>query len=141
MKKRYLSALMIVCFISVFPGILNCQCVIGDCHVASRAIQTKAPHCHPEAAQTKREDTSRKECCGKCRIEKAAVFSNELLPASDIHHRNALAGIKSFSDFHSKLQPPSFFRGESPRPPPGFFVRHILNTTFSFRAPPQGRCF
>ena len=138
MKKSCWAIFIVVCLVSAFPGVLNCQCVDANCGSVPKAIQTNVPQCHPAAAQTKGVDHSRKECCGKCRIEKAAVLSNEFSPVSDVRHRETLAEMKFFADFHSKIQRPSFFQGEFPEGPTGFFGQHILNTTFSFRAPPQG---
>jgi len=129
---------MAVCVFSAFPSVLSCQCVDADCGSVPKSIQVKAPHCNPAAAHSEGRSSSNKECCGKCRIEKAAVLSNDLSPASDVRYRNTLAEIKSFADFHAKLQRTSFSKGEFPESPPGFFEQHILNTTFSFRAPPQG---
>jgi hypothetical protein len=136
--KKYLAVLMAVCVFSAFPSVLSCQCVDADCSSVPKSIQTKVTPCHPAAAPSRGRSNSNKECCGKCRIEKAAVLSNDLLPASDVRPRNTLAEIKSFADFRAKLQRPSFFQGEFPEAPPGFFEQHVLNITFSFRAPPQG---
>jgi hypothetical protein len=136
MKKKYLSVIMAVCVFSAFPTALSCQCVDADCSFVSKTIRAKVPRCHPPVSQTRGGNSSRQECCGKCQIEKAAVLSNGLSPVSDIRHRNTLVEIRSFADLGSQLQKPSFFQREFPESPPGFFAQHILNTTFSFRAPP-----
>ena len=143
MKKKYLSALMAVCLFSAFPSALNCQCMDTGCGFVSKAVRTNVPQCHPHpvAVHSKENGNSAKECCGKCRIEKTAVLSNEFSPLSDIRPGNTLEEIKSFADFYSKIQRPSFFQEGSAESPPGFFAEYILNTTFSFRAPPQGGCF
>jgi len=138
MKKKCLSFFIAMCVFNAFPGVLNCQCVDADCRSVPKAIQASVSQCHHAAVLAKGENPSHKECCGKCRIERAVVLSSELSPAGDIRSGNTLAEIESFADFHSKLQCPSFFQGEFPESPPGFFEQHILNTTFSFRAPPQG---
>jgi hypothetical protein len=139
MRKKYFSALMAACFLSVLLSAIDCQCVTADCSFIPRAIRAKTPQCHPAAAQTKKEDPfSHKGCCGKCQIEKAAVFSKEPLLTSDVRLKNTLVKITFFSDFHSGIQHPPFSQGEFFESPPGFFERYVLNTTFSFRAPPQG---
>ncbi|MDD5226424.1 MAG: hypothetical protein PHV97_04470 [Candidatus Omnitrophica bacterium] len=138
MKKKCLSALIALCVLSAFPSVLNCLCTTGDCGLASRSIQSKTPQCHHANAPSKTEDGSRKECCGKCRIEKAAVLSNELSPVHEVRLRNTSAEIQFFSDFHASIRHPTLFQGEFFGSPPGFFEQHILNATFSFRAPPQG---
>jgi len=138
MKQKYLSAFLAVCVFIAFPSVLHCQCVGSDCGSSPKSLQAKTPPCHPAAAPAKGRDSSGSECCGKCRIEKAAVLSEELSPVNEIRSGNTLVEIKSFSDFHLKLRRPSVFRGESQESPPGFFEQHVLNTTFSFRAPPQG---
>ncbi|MEI7751520.1 MAG: hypothetical protein WCJ71_05435 [Candidatus Omnitrophota bacterium] len=136
--KKYLAVLMAVCVFSAFPSVLSCQCVDADCGSVSKSLQAKAPQCHPSADPSQGKSSSGKECCGKCQIENAAVLSNDLSPMSDVRHGNTLAEIKSFAGFRSKFQPLSLFQGECPESPPCFFQQHVLNTTFSFRAPPQG---
>ena len=138
MKKRFLAVFIAICFVGIFPGALNCQCAVADCHVVPKTIQAKTPQCHHAAAQTGGESRSRKECCGKCRIEKAAVLSTGLSQLSEVRHKNTLASIKFFTDSNAKLQRPFFPSRKFPKLPPGFFTQFILNTTFSFRAPPQG---
>ena len=138
MKKKGWALFIAVSVFSAFSGALNCQCADADCSFAAQAIHAKAPRCHYAAAQAKGENPSRKECCGKCRVEKAAVLSDELLLGREALPRNTLAEIKSFTDFYSKIQRLSFSPGTFTESPLGFFEQYILNTTFSFRAPPQG---
>ncbi|MFH1209134.1 MAG: hypothetical protein V1673_06250 [Candidatus Omnitrophota bacterium] len=137
MKKKCLSVVVAVCVFGTFPGLSNCQCVGADCGSVPKAIQAKVPQCHSAASQAGGEGPSHKECCGKCRIEKAAVLSSEFSLTGDVRHGNTLAEVRSFADFHSKIRNPSFFQGKFFESPPGFFEQHVLNTTFSFRAPPQ----
>ena len=129
---------MIACMLSASSSVLNCQCVDADCSFAPKAIPSNDPPCHHAAAPAHQAGSSNKECCGKCQLEKAAVLSNELLLAREALPRNAWETIKSFVGVSPKIERPSFFYSEFSESPPGFFERHILNTTFSFRAPPQG---
>ena len=138
MKRKCLSVLIALCVFSAFPSALSCQCVFEDCHSVSEAVQAKIPQCHHAATPAKAGERTGKECCGKCQIEKAAVLSNDLSPAHEVRSSNTSAEIKSFSDFHASLRHPALFQGEFFGSPPGFFEQHILNATFSFRAPPQG---
>lgn len=138
MNKKYLSMFMAVCVFSSFPSALSCQCVDADCGSVPMSIQARTPQCHHATVQTKGENPTRKECCGKCQIEKAAVLSSEISAFWDVRLGDTWTAIKSFADFCSKLRRPSFSQGEFPESPPGFFEEHILNITFSFRAPPQG---
>jgi|GEM_PF-3993041 len=138
MKKKLLSLLTAVCVFIVFPNAAICQCVGADCSFVAKEIQASVPQCHPAAAQAKEGRSSREECCGKCRIEKAAILSSDFLISGDIRAKSASAEDVSFVDFHPKVQSPPFFRSEYAESPPGFFERYVLNTTFSFRAPPQG---
>lgn len=137
MKKKYFSVFMVVCMLVAAPGVLNCRCVDADCGAASQAIRAHTPQCHAGAAQKQGEDPVRKECCGKCRIEKAAVLSGELSPSGDVRPRNTFAEIEAFVDFHPKIRHLSFSQERFSESPPGFFEKNVLNTTFSFRAPPQ----
>ena len=135
--KKYLSGILFACVLSTSPGVLNCQCVGADCDLALKAVQADVPQCHRASAAAQGADPSRQGCCGKCRIEKAAVLSSELSSVRDVRRQDALEVIKYFDGFHSKLQPPSFFYRERTESPHGFFEQFILNTTFAFRAPPR----
>ena len=135
--KKYLSIFIAVAVFGASPNVLSCRCVDRDCVSVPKTIQAHVPQCHPAAAQARGNDPTHKECCGKCQIEKSAVLVSELSPVSDVCHRNTLVEIRSFADFHAKIHCPYFSHGKFPESPPGFFEQHILNTTFSFRAPPQ----
>ena len=141
MKKKGFSVLIAVCVFGTFPSALNGQCVGEGCGSVPKMIQASVPQCHHTAVPTKEASSPRKECCGKCQIEKAAVLSSDLFPTNDVRHKNTLAQIRAFTGFDSKIRHLSFFYTEYPGSPPGFFEQHVLNTTFSFRAPPQGKCF
>ena len=133
MKRKYLSLFLAVCLFSAFPSALDCQCVDADCGSVPKVIQAEAPRCHPAA---KGEDPSRKECCGKCQIEKTAVLENKFLSAQDLRFGSTPFEIKFSTGFYSKPERQSFLSGRSLGFPSGFFTQHVLNTTFSFRAPP-----
>ncbi len=129
---------MAVCVFSAFPSVLSCQCVDADCGFVSKSIQAKTSQCHASDAPSQGRDSSSQECCGKCRIEKAVVLSGELSMLSDNRHKNTSAEIRYFAGFNLKTKRPPFSQGEFPESLSEFFTWRVLNTTFSFRAPPQG---
>lgn len=129
---------MALCVLSAFPSVLSCQCVDADCGSVSKSIQASVLQCHRVATQTKERDPFRKECCGKCQIEKTAVLSNKFFAANDVRPKNILMEMSPFASFYSKIRPPAFFRKRSSESPPGFFKRHVFGATLSFRGPPQG---
>jgi len=129
---------MAVYVLGAFPSIAVCQCVDADCGVVSMPVKANALRCHRVATQAKERDPSRKECCGKCQIEKAAVLSHEFFTSGDVRSKNTFIEMDPWGGFYSKIQPPSFFQKGFSESPPGFFIQSILNTTLSSRAPPQG---
>lgn len=135
--KRFLTILMVACVLSVFPGALNCQCVDADCGSVFSSSHPKAPQCHPAAVSTRGEEPSPKECCSQCQIEKAAVLTSTFSAVSDARPRNTIEEIKSFEGFFQGTHPHFFYR-EFAGSPPEYFTQSVLNTTFSFRAPPRG---
>lgn len=136
--KKSLSAFITACVLIASPGALYCQCVEADCGFASKAVRAEVPQCHHTAAPESAGETSRKGCCGKCQIEKAEFFSREFSAVRDARYQNTLEEINAFDGFQSKSLQPSLFYKEFAESPPWFFERFILNTAFSFRAPPQG---
>ncbi|MFH0984092.1 MAG: hypothetical protein V1882_01000 [Candidatus Omnitrophota bacterium] len=138
MKKKWLSAILAMCVLGTFSGVGDCECRGVDCGFVSQAIRSEAFHCQPAAAHAERRDPSGEECCGKCGIEKAAVLSRKISFAGDVRPWSEFVEIQYSPGIHSKIEPLLFFKGELFESPPGFFEQHILGTTFSFRAPPQG---
>ncbi len=136
MKKKSLSLFMAVCVFSAFPGALGCQCVDADCGSVPKAIQAETLRCHSAASHAKGEDPSRKECCGKCRIEKAAVLSKEFSPVNPSRTRPVTIEEGFLNSFYPEVPRPFFSHEQLFGPSPGFFKRYVLNITFSFRAPP-----
>lgn len=141
MKRSCWAVLIAVCVFGSFPGVLECQCVDADCSSVPQAVQAKAPRCHPAASHAKGEKSSRKECCGKCRIEKAAVLSKEFLSLNPFRTRPAAIETKWINVFHSDVPRPFFSREQLFGPSPGFLEQYVLNITFSFRAPPPAAVF
>lgn len=136
MKNRYLAWGMIFLLAGTLAAGLSCGCVSGDCHGASSIKQSGAPKCHHDSTETRAKDSSRKECCGKCQIEKAAVLFGKNLSLGALPSENVAArtlGSAEVLEAGDRL--PAHWEGYSP--PDTFFTQHILNFTFSFRAPPQ----
>jgi len=139
MKKNCLAIFIAISVFGSFPGALECPCADADCHFGSSADPALIPQCHQASAHAK--DNGPTECCGKCRIEKTAVLESKFLPSHDPRFSKIPAAFKTPAVIQLTIVQPVFERRELLGSPPAFFERHILNTTYSFRAPPLGVAF
>jgi hypothetical protein len=137
MKTKCLSAILTLCLLGTFSGMLNCACPTSDCSSASQNIRTEPLRCHPAVPQEEKKDPSSEDCCRKCGFEKAAVLSSKFSLTSHAPSHNDLAEIRSFADLHARIHSAIFSPGKFFGSSSDFFERYILGTTFSFRAPPQ----
>jgi hypothetical protein len=134
MKRNCLAIFIAVCVLGSFPGALECQCVDADCRFGVSAAPAPVPRCHQVPTHAKESDP--KACCGKCRIEKTAVLESKFLPSHDSRFSKMPVASRIPAGIQRTIIQPVFEYQELCGSPPSFFEQHILNTTYSFRAPP-----
>lgn len=137
MRNKYLSLTTALLLTGALAAGMACGCFSGDCQAFPGATQVKMAQCHHDSAQAKAKDPVRRDCCGKCQIEKWAVLAGNIVSMGAVLSKAAATDIPLFTDV------PEAAHGSRPcridrSPPEIFFTQHVLNFTFSFRAPPQG---
>ena len=138
MKKKILSGMLVFCLINATQMALGCACLFADCGTPSSAAHSATPLCHHKTTSAKEKARSKGDCCGKCQIEKTAVFSKELFYFGDFSGKNipAISAVTTDVFQQSRLSAALQIRFHSP--PPQFFINRIFPSALSFRAPPQG---
>lgn len=137
MRNKYLSLTMSFLLTGAWVAGLACACFPGDCQAAAAAPRVTTAPCHHDGAQTQAKDPARQDCCGKCQIERWAVLTPKAPVLSAALPGDAATDVPLIASAPGAGR--AFPRNGIDRgPPQNFFTRHVLNTTFSFRGPPQG---
>ncbi len=138
MRNKFL-ALATAFFLTTALGAgLTCACVSGDCHEFTGKVQVKMAQCHHGNTQAKAKEPARKDCCGKCQLEKKAILTGEAPLAGAILPEDAVADVPLFTATTPGTGHTVHRRRINCGPPTAYFTQCVLNFTFSFRAPPLG---
>jgi len=142
MIRQRLSLVMALVMVNAAVAVLACQCATADCVLPLQgSVKERSVQCHHEAAPAGEKTRPDQRCCGNCRLEKSAVLSEKLLDLAQ--GASPREGVEpAFLLSLSKDSSPAVVYNADLHGPPGtFFLKNILSTSVSFRAPPRGLIF